>query len=107
MLTAHSQLLEEAQAIKMADDPDFVPRVHKKKGSLLYDVEENRRRRSINYQLKQLKQKSEESESEDIENEDDGTSVAPVSHDQDLEDGAVGGEVNHKNHYPHAPFSFF
>ena len=104
MLTAHSQLLEEAQAIKMADDPDFVPRVHKKKGSLLYDVEENRRRRSINYQLKQ---KSEESESEDIENEDDGTSVAPVSHDQDLEDGAVGGEENHKNHYPHAPFSFF
>ena len=49
------------------------------------------------YQLKQLKQESDESGSEDIENEDAGVSVAPVSHDQDLGDGVVGGEVNH-NH---------
>ena len=86
----------------MADDPDFLPPVHGKKGSLLYDVEENRRRRSVRYQLEQLKQKNDASESEDVENEDDANaaSAVPVSHDQDLELGAVGGEVNH---YPHSP----
>ena len=81
----------------MADDPDFVPPSHKKKGSFLYGDEESRRRRSVSYQLKQLKQESDESGSEDIENEDAGISVAPVSHDQDLGDGVVGGEVNHNN----------
>ena len=97
MHTVHSQLLEKARTIKMADDPDFVPPTHNKKGSLLYGDEESRRRRSVSYQLKQLKQESDESGSEDIENEDVGISVAPVSHDQDLGDGVVGGEVNH-NH---------
>ena len=102
MPTPRSQLLPEAHAIKMADDPDFLPPVHRKKGSLLYDVEENRRRRSVRYQLEQLKQKNDASESEDVENEDDANaaSAVPVSHDQDLELGAVGGEVNH---YPHSP----
>ena len=98
----------------MADDPDFVPPSHNKKGSLLYGDEESRRRRSVSYQLKQLKQESDESGSEDIENEDAG--VAPVSHDQDqdhdLGDGVVGGEVNHNHQllriaisspFPHSP----
>ena len=112
MHTVHSQLLEKARTIKMADDPDFVPPTHNKKGSLLYGDEESRRRRSVSYQLKQLKQESDESGSEDIENEDAGISVAPVSHDQDLGDGVVGGEVNHNHQllriaisspFPHSP----
>ena len=49
-----------------------------KKGSLLYDVEENRRRRSVRYQLEQLKQKNDASESEDVENEDDANAASAV-----------------------------
>ena len=42
-------------------DPDFVPPLHKRKGDLLYDVDENRRRRGVKYQLLKLKQKSDSS----------------------------------------------
>ena len=54
--------------LKMAD-PDFVPPLHKKKGDLLYDVDENRRRRGVKYQLLKLKQKSDSSGSEGFDEE--------------------------------------
>ena len=84
-------------------DPDFVPPLHKKKGDLLYDVDENRRRRGVKYQLLKLKQKSDSSGSEGFDEEtiaNETVGSTPVSDDdQNLGGGAAGGKVIMHHHY--------